>query len=132
MTAQPDYEEEVTDDQIKVAEDSLIADIIKHDQGLTPEQRREHRRAVNLQHYREGLERIQRLLDLNAPDPILAHAIHANYQRACSLWEKDMAHQLVRDFENLYRKRSNRCVACGVDLPYPVESEICEACSICD
>ncbi len=125
---------EKTMKDIEVEEKSLIDDLIRFDQSLTPEQRKAHRRQVGLERFKESLTRISRLLKLNAPDVIVANAVMNLYSRAWSLWEEDMGRELVDQIKHVKREQSDRCISCGIDLPYPIDraagSGLCAGCTI--
>jgi hypothetical protein len=117
--------------QIEVEEKSLIDEMIRHDQSLTSKQRADHRRRLGLERFKESLDRISRLLRLNAPDVIVANAVTNLYSRAWTLWEEDMGREMVDRIKHVKREQSHRCVACGVDLPYPVDPAGCGLCDEC-
>lgn len=122
-------------DRMNIDEKSVIGGIIRHDQTLTPEQRADYRRSLGLERFKESLARINRLLKLNAPDPIIANAVTNLYSRAWTLWEEYMGREMVDRFKHVQRERSHRCTSCGIDLPYPIDPNgagLCAACTITD
>ena len=121
--------EAMTSDELRVEEDSLMGEILKHDAGLTQEQRREYRRKAAKTHFVEAIERLHKYVTkLDAPYVIIARQVDIVYRRAWSLWEDSMANANTDWLKHQYREGSNRCVTCGDDLAYADDETMCPKC----
>jgi hypothetical protein len=60
---------------------------------------------------------------------IIARQAFSVFCRAWGLWEADMAEVFNKWLVEKFRAASNRCILCGTDLPYPVDSSgLCPKC----
>ena len=110
-------------------ERKLIDDLVRHDQALSDDERRTERERERLLRYKGRLERMQKLLSLSAPSPILGGEAFLLFRTAWALWEADMEREFGNWMRDIFRKESARCTMCAADLPLPYSDEdLCPKC----
>lgn len=115
-------------DDIDVEENSLMDQIIKVDQAMTQEQRREHNRKRRLDLLYGNLRRVREYAE-TAPSVITARFVFSIFRTAWALWEADMKKAFGDWMCEQFRKNSHRCLFCGDDLPQPIDrSGMCPKC----